>query len=154
MLSDQIDQIIWKWLHSRSMIDEILPIDMRKMKDINELHTQMCNIVQDIMFIINKMQIKINHRFDFRRKIYMWSLYLRRFLGFIVAYHMVHIKLGTYWANLCIIKWIIEWDSNISYEGLINYFILNKNGHTKDDLPGLFWLYPLIKSQKQVVEHV
>ena len=53
------------------MIDEILPIDMRKMKDINELHTQMCNIVQDIMFIINKMQIKINHRFDFRRKIYM-----------------------------------------------------------------------------------
>ena len=67
---------------------------------------------------------------------------------------MVDIKLGTYWANLCIIKWIIEWDSNISYEGLIYYFILNENGRTKDDLAGLFWLYPLIKSQKQIFEHV
>ena len=39
-----------KLLYYRSMIDEILPIDMRKMKDINELHTQMCNIVQAMMF--------------------------------------------------------------------------------------------------------
>ena len=40
------------------MIDEILPIDMRKMKDINELHTQMCNIVQAMVFNMNE----INHR--------------------------------------------------------------------------------------------
>ena len=42
------------------MIDEILPIDMRKMKDINELHTQMCNIVQAMVFNIN--EIRVNHK--------------------------------------------------------------------------------------------
>ena len=40
------------------MIDEILPIDMRKMKDINELHTQMCNIVQAMVFNMNKIRNK------------------------------------------------------------------------------------------------
>ena len=51
-----------KLLYCRSMIDEILPIDMRKMKDINELHTQMCNIVQAMVFNKNKIQQEINNR--------------------------------------------------------------------------------------------
>ena len=75
------------------MIDEILPIDMRKMKDINELHTQMCNIVQDIVFIINKMQIKINHRFEFRRVIYMLSLSVQIF-GFYCSISYGSYKIG------------------------------------------------------------
>ena len=49
------EQKWWNLIYYRSMIDEILPIDMRKMKDINELHTQMCNIVQAMVFNKNKI---------------------------------------------------------------------------------------------------
>ena len=58
------------------MIDEILPIDMRKMKDINELHTQMCNIVQAMVFNMNKIRNKSQAK-NLDREI-------RSFFGFIL----------------------------------------------------------------------
>ena len=50
---------------ARSMIDEIVPIDMRKMENINELHTEMCTVAQDCFIYTVYVVFNLTERFQY-----------------------------------------------------------------------------------------